>query len=65
MNKSVLAAQMRDQGKSVAEIAAHFGWTEKTARELISRGRNMTYFMEYHRLWQRINYTLRSEIRDY
>jgi len=54
-NKAVLAAQMRNSGKSVAEIAEHFGWTEKTARCLISRGRNMPKFRAYYALWQKLN----------
>ena len=38
MTKAEQAAKMRDEGKSIDEIAKHFGWTKSTARCLISRG---------------------------
>lgn len=38
MTKAEQAAKMRVEGKTIDEIAEHFGWTKSTARCLVSRG---------------------------
>lgn len=40
MTKAEQAAKMRAEGKSLDEIAEHFGWTRNGARGMCSRGAN-------------------------
>jgi len=60
---ATIAAKMRAQGKSIAEIAEHFGWTEKMARVFIERGRDTDRFNEYQAMWHDVNAPLAQ--RDY
>lgn len=53
MNKAIVAAQMREDGGSIAEIAAAMGWSKKTTMEMISRGKKIDEWMRKHREYQR------------
>jgi transposase len=66
MTKAEQAAKMRDEGKSIDEIAKHFGWTIADAYSRVWRGRNADLIRqrenarnatatarEAHRKWRR------------
>ena len=68
MTKAEQAAAMRDEGKSIDEIAKHFGWTVADAYTRVWRGRNADLMRqresarngtaaarEVHRNWRRKN----------
>lgn len=52
-SKAERAAAMRAAGADNAEVARAFGWSAKTTREMVWRGRNISKFREQHREFQR------------